>query len=156
MIPTIVETYLRERHPRFEHHTHEGSAMTAQDLAAAEHVSGHRVAKPVVVRLGGRLALAVVAAADKLRLGILEEATGEHAELVSESEFRDTFGPCETGAEPPLSIFDVPILADEKLLQTRRLLMPGGTHRDAIMLETKDWVSAEKVQPIANLGAPLH
>lgn len=152
MIPAMIEAHLREHHPGFEHHTHD-TAMTAQDLAAAEHVSGYRVAKPVVVKLDGRLAIAVVAAAERVRLGTLEEATATAAELVPESEFAASFQPCEAGAEPPLAVFGVPILVDEKLLGERRLLMPAGTHRDAIVLETHEWLLCEHAQPIANLGA---
>ncbi len=77
------------------------------------------------------------------------------AELVPESEFRATFQPCETGAEPPLALFDVPIFVDEKLLAEKKLLMPAGTHEDAIVLDTHEWMLCEHVQPIANLGVPM-
>jgi hypothetical protein len=30
--------------------------------------------------------------------------------------------------------------------------MPGGTHEDAIVLDTYEWMNCEKVQAIANLG----
>ncbi|HEX9243698.1 MAG TPA: YbaK/EbsC family protein, partial [Anaeromyxobacter sp.] len=129
MIPTVIETHLRENHRGFEHHQHT-SAMTAQDLAAADHVTGFRVAKPVVVRVGGRLALAVVSAAERVSLGMLEEATGERAELVPEAEFASRFVPCESGAEPPLSLFGLPIFADEKFLHADKVLMQAGTHED--------------------------
>ena len=151
MIPAMIEAHLREHHPRYEHRSHD-TAVTAQDLAQAEHVSGYRVAKPVVVKLDGRLAMAVIAAADRLRLGTLEEATAATAELAPESDFGDAFRPCETGAEPPLALFGVPILVDEKLLAERRLLMPAGTHEDAMALDTHEWIRCEQVQPIANLG----
>jgi Ala-tRNA(Pro) deacylase len=153
MMPAMIVSHLREHHPRFEHHTHD-NAMTAQDLAAVEHVSGYRVAKPVVVKLDGKLAIAVVAAADHVRLGTLEEATATRAELVRETEFGARFEPCEPGAEPPLALFGVPIFVDEKLLAERRLLMPAGTHRDAIMLDTHEWLRCEHAQAVANLGAP--
>jgi Ala-tRNA(Pro) deacylase len=152
MIPTMIETHLRKHHRDFEHHVH-ASAMTAQDLAAADHVTGYRVAKPVVVKLGGQLAIAVVSAAEKVALGVLEEATGEQAELVSEIEFASRFSPCEAGAEPALGIFGVPIFADEKFLHEDRVLMQAGTHEDSIVLDTHHWILCEKIQPVANLGA---
>ncbi len=151
MIPTMIEVHLRLKHPGFEHHTH-AVALTAQDLAAAEHVSGHRVAKPVVVALDGQLALAVVAATEKVNLGALEEATGRAVELVPEAAFSKSFGSCEPGAEPPLALFGVPIFVDQKLEQERWLVMPAGTHEDAIVLDTYEWMNCEKVQAIANLG----
>lgn len=151
MIPAMIETHLRERHRVYEHHRH-SIAMTAQELAAAEHVTGYRVAKPVVVKLDGKLALAVVAATDRVALGTLEEATAATAELVPETEFAGSFRPCEPGSEPPLAMFGLPIFVDEKLLHEKKLLMPAGTHEDAIALDTHEWIQCEAVQPIANLG----
>ncbi len=151
MIPAMIETHLRERHRSYESH-HHSIAMSAQELAAAEHTSGYRVAKPVVVRLDGKLAIAVVAATDRVALGTLEEATASTAELVPETEFAGQFRPCEPGSEPPLALFGLPIFVDEKLLHEKRLLMPGGTHEDAIALDTHEWIQCEEVQPIANLG----
>jgi len=151
MIPTPIETHLKERHAAFVHHTH-ATAMTAQELAANEHVTGYRVAKPVVLKLDGKLAMAVVAATDRVSLGVLEEATGATVELVPEGEFAVEFQPCEPGAEPPLALFGVPIFADERFLHEKRLLMPAGTHEDAVLLDTHEWIVCEKVQPIANLG----
>ncbi len=151
MIPSLIEEHLRQRHSGFEHHLHR-TAMTAQELAAVEHVKGRRVAKPVILRLGGQLAIAVVAASDKVNLGALEEATGRTAELAPESEFADRFAPCEVGAEPPFAVFGLPIFVDDKLEHEPRLVMPAGTHRDAVVLETHQWMSCESVQPVANLG----
>ena len=154
MIPTMIEAHLRLKHQGFEHHTH-AVAMTAQDLAAAEHVSGRRVAKPVIVSVEGQLAIAVVAATEKVNLGALEEATGRAVDLVPESVFSKRFEPCEPGAEPPLGVFGVPIFVDQKLEQERWLVMPAGTHEDAIVLDTYEWMNCEKVQAIANLGARI-
>jgi Ala-tRNA(Pro) deacylase len=154
MIPRPIESHLRESHRGYEHHTHR-TAMSAQELAAAEHVSGHRVAKPVVVSLDGLLAFAVVAAADRVSLAALEEATGRPTELVPESEFSPRFQPCEAGAEPPLAMFGVPIFVDESLLKEKKLVMPGGTHEDAIVLDTGEWMRCEGVTPIAGLGTAM-
>ena len=45
MIPAVIEAHLRDRYGDCERHGHPVAA-TAQDFAAAEHVSGFRVAKP--------------------------------------------------------------------------------------------------------------
>lgn len=151
MIPAMIEAHLRAHHVGYEHHRH-ASAATAQELAAAEHVSGYKVVKSVVVKLGGELALAVVSAAERVSLAVLEEATGTEAQLVPETEFAERFDPCDAGAEPALSVFGVPILADEKFLHAPKIVMPAGTHEDSIVLDTHEWIRCEKVQPIANLG----
>ncbi len=153
MIPEIVEAHLRAHYPAWRHHRH-ALADTAQELAAAEHVTGHRVAKAVVVKLDGQLAIAVVAATDRVNMSALEEATGLRAELVGEEEFTDRFGPCDAGADPPLAMFGAPIFADDRLIRDQpQLVMPAGTHEDAVVVDTDEWVHEERVQPIANLGA---
>lgn len=155
MIPAMIEAHLRAHHGSYEHHVH-ALAPTAQELAQAEHVSGYRVAKPVVVKLRGDLALAVVSAVDKVSLSALEEAIGIEAEVAAEVEFAKRFEPCEAGAEPALSIFGVPILVDQALLRAPKIVMPAGTHEDSIVLDTAEWVRCENAQPIANLGVHLH
>jgi Ala-tRNA(Pro) deacylase len=151
MIPSMIETHLRLKHRGFEHHVHP-AVMTAQHLAATEHVSGHRVAKPVAIKVAGGLALAVIAASDRLNMAALEEATGRTVELVGEREFAPRFEPCEPGAEPPFGLFGVPIFMDLKLEQERTLLMQAGTHEDAVLLDTREWMACERAQPIFNLG----
>jgi Ala-tRNA(Pro) deacylase len=151
MIPSIGERHLLGRYKSFEHHIHR-SAATAQELAEAEHLSGYRVAKVVVLDIGGQLAMAVVAATDRVNVAPLEEATGAEAELVGEAEFAPRFAPCQTGAEPPLSIFGVPIFVDDKLLLEQKLAMPAGTHEDAVVVTTSEWLWHEHAQPITNLG----
>lgn len=151
MIPPRIEAHLRLWYDTYEHHLH-APAATAQELAAAEHVSGYQVAKPVVLRLDGELALAVVAAPDRVNVSTLEEATGTEAELVPEVEFVDAFVPCEPGAEAPLAMFGVPIFVDDKLALEPRIVVPAGTHEDAVVLETSEWIEHEHAQPISNLG----
>ncbi|HUL60811.1 MAG TPA: YbaK/EbsC family protein [Anaeromyxobacteraceae bacterium] len=151
MIPALVEAVLQTRYPGFEHRAH-ATAVTAQGLAAATHVSGRRVAKVVALRVDGELALAVIAATDRLNLAPLEEAIGARAELASEPEFSGRFWPCDAGAAPPLSMFGAPIFVDHKLMREQTLLMPAGTHEDAVALDTGAWAWGEHVQPIVGLG----
>lgn len=151
MIPAVVEAHLRQRYAALEHHVH-ASAFTAQELAAADHVSGYRVAKAVVLKLKGTLAIAVVAATDRVNVHPLEEQMGARAELAREEEFQERFRPCEPGAEPPLAMFGVPIYVDEKLIRERTILVPAGTHEDAVILDTSEWIWCENVRPIMNLG----
>ncbi len=153
MIPALIEEHLRQHHGGFVHAVHP-DAVTAQDLAAAEHVTGRRVAKTVVVKLGDELAFAVVRATDRVNLAAIEEATGELADLAPESAFAEFFRPCEIGSEPPLGLFGLPIFVDEKLVQEQTLVMPAGTHRDAVELDAGEWLRCEGAQPVFNLGVP--
>jgi Ala-tRNA(Pro) deacylase len=152
MIPERLDTYLHQHHPGFEHTAH-SRAVSAQRLAAAEHVSGARIAKPVVVRLDGELALAVVAADRRVDLGALALATGAaEAELVPEPQFADLFAPCEAGAEPPLGLFGMRIYVDAALAHEPWIVMRGGTHEDAIRMRTEEWLDEEDARVVKGLG----
>ena len=152
MIPERVDSYLQQHHPGFEHTAHP-RVVTAQRLAAAEHVSGARVAKPVVVRRDGELALAVVAADRKVDLASLALATGAaEAELVPEPQFADLFTPCEAGAEPPLGLFGMRIYVDASLAREPWIVMRGGTHEDSIRMRTDEWLDEEDARVVNGLG----
>lgn len=152
MIPQRVDQYLKQYHPAYEHTAH-ARAVPAQRLAAAEHVSGMRVAKTVVVSLDGEQVLAVVAADRKVDLGALALATGAvSAELVPETEFAPRFQPCEPGAEPPLGLFGLPIYVDAELAREPWLIMRGGTHEDAIRMPTDEWLDIEQAQVVKGLA----
>ncbi len=152
MIPERIDSYLRARHLNYDHLMH-ARAVPAQQLAAVEHVSGSRVAKPVVVVLDGAMALAVVSAMQRVDLEALARATGAaDARVVPESQFAERFWPCEAGAEPPLGLFGLPIYVDEGLAREPSLVMRGGTHEDAIAIDTREWLESEHVRAVRDLG----
>ncbi len=152
MIPEPIDRYLKEHRLAYEHTIH-SRAVPAQRLAAAEHVSGTRIAKPVVVSIDGRLALAVVDATQRVDLRALARAAGaQKAEMVPELAFADRFAPCEPGAEPALGVFGLPIYVDEHLSIQPWIVMRGGTHEDAIRIDTRAWLQAEQARPVTALG----
>jgi Ala-tRNA(Pro) deacylase len=152
MIPEPVARYLSEHHLPYEHSVHR-RAVAAQRLAAAEHVAGSAVAKPVVVSLDGTLAIAVVAAPDKVNVEVLRRATGaKSAVLAPEGDFAGRFEPCEAGAEPPLGLFGLPIYVDAALAQRPWLVMRGGTHEDALRVETGAWLESERATRVEGLA----
>jgi Ala-tRNA(Pro) deacylase len=152
MIPERIERYLVDHHLPFVHTTHV-RAVAAQRFAAAEHVPGDRIAKPVVVRVDGELALAVVSATQRVDVEELARALGaQKVELVPEHEFEGRFEPCEVGAEPPLRLFGLPIYVDANLARMTRLVMRGGTHEDALELDTDEWMRSEHATPVEGLG----
>jgi Ala-tRNA(Pro) deacylase len=73
-------------------------------------------------------------------------------ELAPEQDFQGRFEPCEVGAEPPLRLFGMPIYVDAALARNSRVVMRGGTHEDAIELDTDEWMRSERASPVENLG----
>jgi len=152
MIPEPVARYLSEHHLAYEHSVHR-RAVAAQRLAAAEHVAGATVAKPVVVAVDGTLVIAVVSAADKVNVEVLRRVAGARtAVLASETEFAERFAPCEAGAEPPLGLFGLPIYVDASLVQRPWIVMRGGTHEDSLRVDTVAWMRSERVTPVEGLA----
>jgi Ala-tRNA(Pro) deacylase len=88
-------------------------AYTAQGVAALAHVSGKKLAKTVIVKIDGILAMAVIPASDHVDLDRLRILTGAEAvEVATEREFKDAFPDCETGAMPPFgNLYDMSVYA---------------------------------------------
>ncbi|MFZ0418785.1 MAG: YbaK/EbsC family protein [Candidatus Sulfotelmatobacter sp.] len=114
-------------------------AYTAQGIAALTHISGKELAKTVIVKLDGELAMAVVPASRHVDLSLLKRALGaKTAELASEQEFQDKFADCEPGAMPPFgNLYGMAVYADESLSALKEITFNAGTHRDLLRM---DWV----------------
>jgi Ala-tRNA(Pro) deacylase len=153
MIPAPIQEYLQGHHIWFEARPHR-RAVAAQRLAASEHISGDQVAKVVVVRADGELAMAVIAASQHLDAERLRQVMGARLLMLApEESYVARFRPCEPGAEPPLALFGMPIFVDSKLALEPRILMRAGTHEDAVEIYTDDWLLSERVRIVDGLGA---
>jgi Ala-tRNA(Pro) deacylase len=121
--------------------THE-YAVTAQQVAGMEGISGYDVAKPVLVSVGGELAMIVIPGAEMLDLDRLGEVLGHNeVRLASEAEFVEVFDDCEPGAEPPFGmLYGIPTFMDQDLRARRRLVCRDGSHTQTIELATADYI----------------
>jgi Ala-tRNA(Pro) deacylase len=145
---------LRKRGVAFEEVTHP-DAYTAQRVASAEHISGHRVAKVVVVLADGFPVELVLPATRHVVLDQVKEFLGAaEVRLASEEEMERFFPGCEVGAVPPLHHWSgVPVLMDASMKIKGNILFQAGTHRDAVRLDFEDWF--EIVRPrVIHFTAP--
>ncbi len=115
-------------------------AYTAQGIAALTHVSGKKLAKTVIVKIDGILAMAVVPASLHVDLDRLRSVTGaQEVELASEREFKDAFPDCETGAMPPFgNLYDMAVYADASLAENEEITFSAGTHRELVRMNWYD------------------
>jgi Ala-tRNA(Pro) deacylase len=115
-------------------------AYTAQGVAALTHVSGKKLAKTVIIKIDGILAMAVVPAADHVDLDQVRFLTGAKiVEVATEREFKDAFPDCETGAMPPFgNLYDMPVYADVSLSQQEEITFSAGTHRELVRMRWVD------------------
>lgn len=116
-------------------------AYTAQGIAALAHIPGRELAKTVIVKIDGGLAMAVVPASRHVDLNMLKAAAGaKSVELAAESDFKDHFPDCETGAMPPFgNLYQMPVIADESLAQDKEIAFNAGTHRELVRLAWEDF-----------------
>lgn len=121
-------------------------AYTAQGIAALAHVSGKQLAKTVILKIDGILAMAVVPASFHVDLDRLRTLTGARTvEMASEREFKNAFPDCETGAMPPFgNLYDMPVYADASLGDNEEVTFNAGTHRELIRMAWDDVVRLVK------------
>jgi Ala-tRNA(Pro) deacylase len=120
---------------------HHADAYTAQLLAQAEHISGHRVAKVVCVMADGWPVELVLSASRRLDLDWVGQILhARDIRLASEREMEQFFAGCEPGAIPPLRHWQgVDVIMDGNLRVDGDILIQAGTHRDAIVMAFDDW-----------------
>jgi Ala-tRNA(Pro) deacylase len=144
MIPPSIITYLDENGIPFQRRSHP-RAVTAQELAAALHVTGFHVAKSVIVNADGKLSIAVCPAPESIDLERLGQVLGaRHVELADEDAFSKLFPDCEVGAEPPFGrLYGLPVVCDESLRSAQRLLLRAGSHEEAVEMRFDDFLTLE-------------
>jgi Ala-tRNA(Pro) deacylase len=141
MSATRLHDFLDEHGVDYRIHNHE-RAVTAERLAGAEGVTGWDVAKPVLLSIGGELAMLVLPAPVHVDLAKAADVLG-HAQvrLADEDEFASVFADCEPGAEPPFgNLYDVPVFLDEKLRARHDMVCRDGSHTETVTLAVNDYV----------------
>ncbi|MHC5023710.1 MAG: aminoacyl-tRNA deacylase [Planctomycetota bacterium] len=131
---------LDEHHVKYETIAHD-PAYTAQGIAATAHIPGQELAKTVMVKLDGRLAMCVLPATRKISFEKVRKATGsEKVELATEAEFAARFPSCEVGAMPPFgNLYDLDVFADESLAEDEIIAFNAGSHVELIRLAFADY-----------------
>ena len=138
---TTVHDLLDERGIEYDVHDHE-RAVAASRLAEAEGVTGWDIAKPVLLDVGGELAMAVVAGPTHVDLDKVQDVLGHNTvRLAEESEFAERFPDAEVGAEAPFgNLYGIPVFLDEQLRARKQLVCRDGSHTRTITLRTQDYV----------------
>ena len=117
------------------------SAYTAQEIAASAHIPGKELAKTVMIKIDGKIAMAVLPASDKINIELLQEITGaENVRLANEAEFKDKFPDCEVGAMPPFgNLYNLDVFAAQSLEDDEEIAFNACSHTELIKLSFKDF-----------------
>jgi Ala-tRNA(Pro) deacylase len=146
--------YLDRNRIRYTHTTH-ANAYQAREVAAAEHMPAHKLAKTVIFCGDGCYAMAVLPADCLIDLEALAARLGlTRVRLATEGELVKLFPDSEVGAMPPFGrLFNLPVYVDDCLTGDNRITFNAGTHRDAIHMSFADFFLLEEpiITPFAHL-----
>jgi len=117
------------------------TAYTAQQTAQAAHIPGRELAKTLVIKLDGKLALVVLPADVHLDIEAIAAETGaKEVELAREHEFADRFSQCELGAMPPFgNIYNMDTYVGKSLAKDEEIAFNACNHTELVRMKYKDW-----------------
>jgi Ala-tRNA(Pro) deacylase len=144
-----LKEFLEQNHVKYLCIDHSPS-FTAQEVAAAAHVSGRYLAKIVIVKIGSKLAMVVLPAHDHVNFADLKAAVGSNdINLASESEFKGQFPGCEVGAMPPFgNLYNVPVYASSHLSHDK-MIFNSGSHSELVEMSYQDFERLVKPKIVA-------
>ncbi len=114
---------------------------TAQEIAASVHIPGKGLAKSVLIKIDGKMAMAVLPASDKIDFDILKSVIGgANIRLAYEQEFIDKFPDCEIGAMPPFgNLYGLEVYVSESLSKNEEIAFNACSHSELIKMSYKDF-----------------
>ena len=122
-------------------------AFTAQDAEASSHISGWALAKTVILKVNGKMAMAVLPANLKIIIQDMRDITGtDDVTFASEAEFKAAFPECEVGAMPPFgNLYGMEVFVAPVLAENRDIAFCAGSHTELIKMAYEDF--SRLVQP---------
>jgi Ala-tRNA(Pro) deacylase len=139
-VPRWLTTMFDHYGVPYEEH-HHPPVFSASHLAHAEHVTGFRVAKTVLLNACGRPVAFVLPACTQLDVAWAQAVLGSlDIHFASEDDIAHWFRGCELGAVPPVRLRgDEPIVMDRGMAHLGKILFAAGTTRDAVVVRFRDW-----------------
>lgn len=136
----VLNQYLEQAHVAYQTHKHP-TAFTALEVAERAHVKGRSLAKTVIVKVDGRLAMIVMPATHIINMQTLPvEMNCEDLELALEYEFQNLFADCETGAMPPFgNLFSMEVYMDQAMAENDTISFTAGEHNEILEISFTDF-----------------
>ena len=143
-IPKKIKNYLASNFVSYSRKKHP-LAYTSMETAAVEHVPGRQLAKTVIVKADGYLAMAVLPADHVINLRKLKKQIGvQNLSLAAEEEFANLFPSCDLGAMPPFGkLFGMVTYCDKPLAGEMEIEFNAGTHEDTIRMAFSEFERLE-------------
>ena len=138
-LPARLKAFLASQRVSHEVHKHP-VAYTAQEIAAAQHLSGRQLAKCVVVKTDRGCVLAVLRAVDLIDLKRLKALLNtKRLTIANERDIKSLFPDIEIGAMPVFGqLYDVPVVMDRALGESETIACNAGTHTETMSVAYRD------------------
>lgn len=135
-----LKEYLDENGVKYVTVSH-SPAYTAQEVAAKAHVPGKTIAKTVLVKVDGKLVMAVLPGSFKVNFESLKKVLGsDNVRLADEHEFVDKFPDCEVGAMPPFgNLYGVDVFVANSLAEDEEIVFNACSHSQLIKMSYSDY-----------------
>jgi Ala-tRNA(Pro) deacylase len=154
MLARALQTFLDSHQVKYVTIRH-SPAFTAQEIAASAHIPGKQLAKTVIVKLDGHLAMAVLPASDTVDVERLQAAAGARTvALANEQDFQDRFPECEVGAMPPFgNLYGLDVWVAARLAEDEEIAFNAGDHTELIRMAYRDFdrLVQPKVGPFSSI-----
>jgi Ala-tRNA(Pro) deacylase len=141
-----IQEFLGRRNVPFDVLKHRDT-HDAQRMAQAVHVSGHQVAKTVLLRLDkpAEYVVAVLPASHSVDFEKACKAlNAQKLELATEIEMSQRCPDCDIGALPPFgSQYGMKTVVDELLTEDDDIVFEGCVHSEAIRMKYADFAELE-------------
>lgn len=136
----ILKAFLDENKIKYVSIQH-SSAYTAQEIAAVAHIPGKDLAKIVIIKIDGKMAMAVLPASYKVSFENMKEALGvKEVRLAYEQEFIDKFPDCDVGAMPPFgNLYGMEVYVAQSLAENEEIAFNACNHTELIKMSFADF-----------------
>lgn len=116
-------------------------AYTAQETAASAHIPGRELAKTVMVKIDGKMAMAVLPASYRVDFELLKSAAGtDDVRLAKEEEFVRLLPDCDVGAMPPFgNLHGMDVYVAEELTEDEQIAFNACAHTVLIKMPYRDF-----------------
>lgn len=140
MIAKKLTEYLDQWNVRYVIIRH-SPAYTTHEVAQSAHIPGRFMAKTVMVKIDGVLAMAVLPANHRIMLDDLRDLVGtDDVRLAKEDEFKSFFPDCEAGAMPPFgNLYDMSVYVSPDLAEEDEIAFNAGSHTEVIRMSFRDY-----------------
>lgn len=118
------------------------AASTSQRIAATSHIPGKELAKTVMLKVDGKMVMAVLPASHNINFDLFKKtANADRVELAGEMAFVNLFPDCEVGAMPPFgNLYGMDVYVAKILSEDEDIAFNAGTHTELIRMAYEDFL----------------